>query len=50
MPLVHEKLPGKNGEDAIGSPGVVGGGSGQNLGSPAAGSAGGRMGKVRRLT
>jgi hypothetical protein len=50
MPLVHEKLPRKNGENAIGSPGVAAGGSGKNPGSPAAGSAGGRMGKVRRLT
>jgi hypothetical protein len=40
MPLVHEKLPGKKEGDAIGSPGVAGGGFGQNPASPAVGSAG----------
>jgi hypothetical protein len=44
MPLVYENHPIKSGEDAIGSPRVAGGGSGQNPASPAAGSAGGGEG------
>jgi hypothetical protein len=50
MPLVYENHPGKSGEDAIGSPGVAGGGSGQNPARWRPGSVGRGGEDVKELT